>query len=72
MRPPGGTGANMPSQQSHQRQIAGTAVSQSNSSSIDKNRNALDDTTHSFYVTDERGNLMKVSKDTLFELTNDH
>ena len=26
---------------------------------------------HSFYITDDRGNLLKVSKDSIFEVTND-
>ena len=35
-------------------------------------RDSLNETTQSFYVTDDKGNIMKVSKSTIFELSNEH
>ena len=35
-------------------------------------KNPLNDTQHSFYMTDDRGNLMKLSKSTIFEMNFDN
>ena len=40
--------------------------------SSSRSKNQLNDTMQSFYMTDDRGNLMKLSKSTIFEMNFDN